>query len=61
MVDQKSPPQKPIQRQHPRVVGLRLPDRTYEELKAIAVDKGMTLAEVIRQRLERSSTAPTAA
>jgi predicted DNA binding CopG/RHH family protein len=65
VVDRKSP-QKPIQRrtpylQHPRVVGVRLPDRVYEELKATAADKGLTLAEVIRQRLARSSTAPTAA
>jgi predicted DNA-binding protein len=59
---QKSHPNKSPLRRHPRVVGVRIPDGTYEELKAIAADKGITLAEVIRERLERgSSTAPSAA
>jgi hypothetical protein len=44
-------------------VGVRIGDATYEELKAIAADEGVTLAEVIRQRLEsrRSTTTSTAA
>jgi predicted DNA-binding protein len=54
---QKSPPK----RQHPRVVGVRIPDQTYDEMKAIAARKGVTLAEVIRERLERGSTEATAA
>jgi hypothetical protein len=42
-------------------VGVRIPDKTYEEMKAIAARKGVPLAEVIRERLERGGTAPTAA
>jgi hypothetical protein len=58
---QKSRPKKPSHRSHPRVVGVRIPDQTYEEMKAIAADTNRTLAEVIRERLDRGSTTSNAA
>jgi hypothetical protein len=59
----KAHPEKPIQRQHPRVIGVRIPDSTYEEMKTAAARKGVTIAEIVRDRLERgsSTTAPSAA
>jgi hypothetical protein len=58
---QKARPEKPSQRQHPRVIGVRIPDNTYAEMKQAAARENRTLAEIIRERLERGSISPTAA
>jgi hypothetical protein len=57
----KAHPEKPSQRQHPRVIGVRIPDTTYDEMKQAAARERKTLAEIIRERLDRGSTAPNAA
>jgi hypothetical protein len=58
---QKAHPEKTVQRQHPRVIGVRIPDTTYDEMKQAAAREGVTLAEIVRERLERGSTTPNAA
>jgi predicted DNA-binding ribbon-helix-helix protein len=58
LTNRQNQPEKPSRRQHPRVVGVRIADSTYKEMKTIAARRGVTLAELIRERLERGSTDP---
>jgi hypothetical protein len=43
-------------KRHDRVVGIRVTDRLYQQLHADAAEAGISLAEMIRRRLEGSTT-----
>jgi hypothetical protein len=60
-VTKQSRPDGSYQRTHPRVVGVRLPDKTYIEIQKQAAREGVSISEINRQRLERGSTTEVAA